>query len=44
VPGTSQTVTIPLSAGRNTLAISVDGTLADDRTASDRDRLTFVVG
>jgi VCBS repeat-containing protein len=44
VAGRSQTVTIPLSPGRNTLAISVDGTLADGRTATDRDRLTFVVG
>lgn len=43
-PATSQTVTIPLSPGRNVLAISVDGTLADGRRATDRDRLTFVVG
>ena len=42
--GTSQTVTIPLSPGRNTLAISVDGAFVDGRTATDRDRLTFVVG
>ena len=37
-------VTIPLSPGRNVLAISVDGTLPGGRTATDRDRLTFVVG
>ena len=43
-PGTSQTVTILLSPGRNVLALSVDGTLADGRRASDRDRLTFIVG
>lgn len=43
-PGTSQTVTIPLSPGRNVLALSVAGTLADGRRASDRDRLTFTVG
>jgi hypothetical protein len=34
----------PLSPGRNVLAISVDGALPDGRTATDRDRLTFVVG
>jgi hypothetical protein len=44
VPGTSQTVAVPLYRGRNVLLISVDGTLADGRTATDRDRLTFAVG
>ena len=42
-PGTAETVTIPLAPGRNVLALSVDGTLADGRTATDRDRLTIVV-
>lgn len=43
-PGTGETVRIPLAPGRNVLVLSVDGTLADGRTATDRDRLTFVVG
>lgn len=43
-PGTSETVTVPLGPGRNVLELSVDGTLADGRTATDRDRLTFIVG
>ncbi len=43
LPGTSQTVTIPLSAGRNTLLLTVDGVRSDGRTATDRDQLTFIV-
>jgi VCBS repeat-containing protein len=43
VAGTSQTVTIPLSPGRNTLVLKVDGVRSDERTATDRDRLVFIV-
>jgi VCBS repeat-containing protein len=43
VPGTSETVTIPLSSGRNILLLLVDGVRFDGRTATDRDRLTFIV-
>jgi uncharacterized repeat protein (TIGR01451 family) len=43
VPGTLQKVTIPLSAGRNVLTLEVNGTRSDGRTATERDRLTFVV-
>jgi hypothetical protein len=42
-PGMSETVTIPLSRGRNVLSLNVDGMRSDGRTATDRDRLTFIV-
>ena len=42
-PGTSQRVTIPLGHGRNVLLLTVDGVRSDGRTATERDRLTFVV-
>jgi len=42
-PGTLQTVSIPLAPGRNTLVLTVDGTRTDGRTATDQDRLTFLV-
>lgn len=43
-PATSQTVRVPLEPGRNVLILSVGGALADGRAATDRDRLTLVVG
>ena len=43
IPGTVQTVTIPLSPRRNTLVLQVDGVNARGRIARERDRLTFVV-
>lgn len=42
-PGASETVTISLSHGRNVLSLNVDGVRSDGRTATDRDRLTFIV-
>ena len=42
IPGTSETVTIPLLSGRNTLLLSVEGLKPSGQTAKDRDRLTFV--
>lgn len=42
-PGTSQRVMIPLSSGRNTLDLTVDGVRSDGRTATERDRLVFIV-
>ncbi len=41
--GTSETVTIPLSSGRNVLKLAVSGVRPDGRTATDRDQLTFIV-
>lgn len=41
-PDTSETVTIPLASGRNVLLLQVDGLLSTGRTATDRDRLTFI--
>ena len=43
VAGTSETLTIPLAAGRNVLLLQVDGVISSGRTATDRDRLTFIV-
>lgn len=43
VEGTQEVVTIPLSPGRNTLKLSVEGLRSDDRFATDRDSLTFIV-
>ena len=43
VAGSSQTVAVPLSAGRNVLLLIVEGTRSDGATATDRDRLTFIV-
>ncbi len=43
VAGTSETVSVPLSQGRNVLLLTVDGVRADGRTATDRDRLIFLV-
>jgi hypothetical protein len=42
-PNTSETVTIPLSRGRNSLFLKVDGIRTDGHTATDRDQLVFVV-
>lgn len=41
--GITSVVNLPLDSGRNTLVISVDGLRTDGRTATDTDRLTFVV-
>lgn len=43
VPGGNEVVAIPLSPGRNVLVLEVQGTRLDGRSATDRDRLTFVV-
>ena len=43
IAGTSQTVSLPLSVGRNVLLLSVDGTRSDGRIATDRDRLVLIV-
>jgi len=43
IPGTHETVTIPLGPGRNVLLLEVQGVRNDGRTATDRDRLTFIV-
>lgn len=43
-PGTSETIEIDeLPAGRHVLILSVQGNTSSGRTATDRDRLTFVV-
>lgn len=42
VPNTSETVTIPLLPGRNTLRLKVSGDI-DGRTRTDTDRFTFIV-
>jgi uncharacterized delta-60 repeat protein len=36
-------VTIPLSGGRNSLSLKVDGIRTDGHTATDRDQLVFIV-
>jgi VCBS repeat-containing protein len=41
--GTFETVNIPLSPGRNVLLLTTDGVRSDGHTATDRDRLTFIV-
>ncbi|MBI2357532.1 MAG: hypothetical protein HYV04_01215 [Deltaproteobacteria bacterium] len=41
-PGTAQTVFVPLRPGPNTLVLSVDGTTAGGRVATDVDRLVFL--
>lgn len=43
VAGTRETVFVPLTQGRNTLVLKVDGLRSDGREATDRDRLTFQV-
>ena len=43
VPGTNETVTIPLSTGSHTLELQVDGIRSDGRVATDRDQLVFIV-
>ena len=42
-PGGAETVRLNLASGRNTLILSVDGTLTSGRVATDRDRLVFLV-
>lgn len=42
VPGSFETVLIPLQKGRNTLQLSIDGNLSN-RAATDTDRLVFQV-
>jgi VCBS repeat-containing protein len=39
----SETVTIPLTSGHNTLDLEVEGLRSDGRTATDRDKLVFIV-
>ncbi|MFC2173302.1 hypothetical protein ACFLU6_11815 [Acidobacteriota bacterium] len=41
--GTSEMVPVPLMHGRNVLILSVDGFRSDEHTATDKDRLTFMV-
>ena len=43
VAGGTETVTINLEEGRNTLLFMIDGIRPDGHVATDRDRLTFVV-
>ena len=43
VPGTSETVTIPLSPGKNKLDLEVDGIRVDGKKATDKDKLEFRV-
>lgn len=43
IPGGTETVQVPVSAGRNVLTVSVDGVASNGRIATDRDRLTFIV-
>jgi hypothetical protein len=43
VPNTWEVVEIPLSQGRNVLILGVKGTRTDGRTATDKDRLVFIV-
>jgi PKD domain/Bacterial Ig domain len=40
---TTEKVEIPLNPGRNVLVLKVNGIRSDGRTATDRDRLTFIV-
>lgn len=42
VPGTTQTVNIPVTSGRSTLVISVEGAKTGGGTATDTDRLTII--
>jgi hypothetical protein len=42
VPGSAETVVVPLVAGRNVLKLSVQGVVGS-RTASDQDQLVFIV-
>jgi hypothetical protein len=41
--GITSVVNLPLTSGRNTLVLSIKGLRADDRTATDTDRLVFIV-
>lgn len=41
--GKLQTVTLPVASGSNTLVLSINGTLSSGRTATDTDRLVFLV-
>lgn len=43
VPGTFETVTLSLQAGKNTLILTIDGTRSDGHVAKDTDRLVFNV-
>ncbi len=43
VPGGKQTVTVPLSPGRNVLVLRVSGVTPSGRTATETDRLVFRV-
>jgi len=43
VTGTWETVSIPLDPGRNVLVLKVKGAKASGRTATDTDRLVFIV-
>ena len=43
-PGTSERVNLPLSAGRNVIVLHVDGVRSDGATATETDRLAFLVG
>ena len=43
-PNTSEIVTIQLDEGRNTLNFLIDGLRTDGKTATDKDRLVFIVG
>ena len=43
LPGTFETVSVPVQDGRNTLKFTVDGIVDGGRTATDRDRLVFIV-
>jgi hypothetical protein len=43
VPGTCETVTIPLDRGRNTLALEVQGRRTDGKRATDKDKFVFIV-
>lgn len=40
----AETVSIPLEEGGNVLKLSIDGIRTDGRTATDTDRLSFIVG
>lgn len=42
-PGGAEVVRLNLVKGRNTLVLSIDGTLPSGRVATDRDRLVFVL-
>ncbi|MDH5785081.1 MAG: hypothetical protein OEZ16_05650 [Chromatiales bacterium] len=41
--GITSVVNLPLTSGRNTLVLSLDGLRADGRTATDTDRLVFII-